>query len=145
MNKPQTGIAVDAATSGNPGPSKYRGVDIHTGAVLFETKLGYATNNVAEFVGLCHAIAHALKHGYDTVYCDSKTAMAWVKNKQINTTMVKHERTKQAHEKMARCVDYLKGLEIHNDEFSIFINSQAAVEKWHTSEWGEIAADYGNK
>src|ERR1035437_9016318 len=103
MEKPKTGIAVDGAAFGNPGPSEYRGVDIETGKVLFHVKIGIATNNIAEYVGLCHGILYAINNGLTTtVYTDSQTALAWIKSQNPKSTLPVTEKTKLAWEMTGR-------------------------------------------
>ena len=79
--KPTKGIAVDGSTSGNPGLSEYRGVDLETGKVIFYKKIGVATNNITEFIALCHAVLLSLGKE-TTIYTDSQTAISWLKKKQ---------------------------------------------------------------
>ena len=145
MQMPNSGLAVDGACSGNPGPSKYRGVDIYTGDIVFSSQIGYATNNICVFVALCHAIGYAMQNGHTQIYCDSVTAMAWLKDKKVNSKLVVHEKTKKAHELVRRSLEFLKTVEVEHDGIDLVINDSIAVSKWHTAEWGEISADYGNK
>src|SRR5699024_4830023 len=69
-------IAVDAASSGNPGVMEYRGVDTTTKKVLFHVgpfKLG--TNNIGEFLAIVHGLAFLQLHKSDRIiYTDSRTA-----------------------------------------------------------------------
>jgi ribonuclease HI len=145
MQMPNTGLAVDGACSGNPGPSKYRGVDIRTGEIVFSSQIGYATNNICEFLALCHAIGYAIQNGQTQIYSDSVTAIAWVSAKRIKSNLVQHEKTKKAHDLVHRSLEFLKTVTIEHDGIDLIINNSIAVSKWHTSEWGEISADYGNK
>lgn len=123
MNKPKTGIAVDGACSGNPGPAEYRIVDIASGKTLVHRKIGIGTNNHAEFIGLCHAIA---LYPDQDIYCDSKTAISWVEKRRSNSSM--------DHPDLARCDNYLKKL-----------TKLPKVIKWQTKLHGEIPADFGRK
>lgn len=51
-------IAVDAASSGNPGIMEYRGVDTQTLKQLFhQGPFQQGTNNVGEFLALVHGLA----------------------------------------------------------------------------------------
>ena len=51
-------IAVDAASSGNPGKMAYRGVDTKTKKVLFhQGPFEQGTNNVGEFLALVHGLS----------------------------------------------------------------------------------------
>lgn len=133
--KPIFGIAVDGFCSGNPGPCGYRGVDISTGEILFSAiNLGYGTNNIAEFLGIVHALGF-IKHkgGKGPVYSDSEIAIAWVNKKQTNTT-ADAKRNPTLTEKIWKCEMFLL------DQKSVII-----VNKWDTKNWGEIPADFGNK
>ncbi len=57
-------IAVDAACSGNPGAMEYRGVNIETGAVLFQYKAKMGTNNIGEYLAIVHALAMIDREGW---------------------------------------------------------------------------------
>ena len=91
-------IAVDGACSGNPGPAEYRGVDMETGKVLFHVNIGTATNNLAEYFAIAHAVSwldrRKITTGY-TIYSDSVTAISWVKNGEVNTSFSSPEITKK--------------------------------------------------
>ena len=147
MKRPLTGIAVDASTRGNPGPSEYKGVDIATGKILFHVSIDVATNNITEFIALSHAIIQANKDNIKIdVYTDSVTAISWVKNKHANSNLKPGRNTQKA-------IDYLKRVELALSKFDIvkagsdelLINSKISVLKWYTSEWGEIPADFSLK
>lgn len=134
--KPTEGISVDGSSRGNPGDSAYRGVDLKTGEILFDIKIGDSTNNIAEFIGLTHAINYAIKNNYTKVYSDSVTAIAWVRNKKANTTLAKTPKTEKSLELVSKSEFYLKKLDI---------NYMNYVEKWDTKKWGESPADFGFK
>ena len=147
MKKPLLGIAVDASTRGNPGPSEYKGVDIATGKTLFHVSIDVATNNITEFIALSHAIILANKNDVKIdIYTDSVTALSWIKNKRANSNLKPGRNTQKA-------IDYLKRVEIALKDMDIvkagsdelLINSKISVLKWYTSEWGEIPADFGYK
>ena len=123
MGKPTSGIAVDGACSGNPGPAEYKIVDIATGKTLVERSIGIGTNNHAEFIGLCHAM---YLYPNKTIYCDSITAMSWVKKKAVNS--------KHPHTEIQRCIDMLKKT-----------TKVPEVVKWNTKLHGEIPADFNRK
>lgn len=130
MKKPTKGYVVDGMTSGNPGPSKYRIFSLETNSIIYESDwIGVTTNNITEFLGLCHAIHLAIKNGVDVVYSDSVTAISWVNKRQVTS----------------KC----KNLQERVNNAIIFINSAmdgaVDVEKWHTVVWGENPADFGNK
>ena len=70
-------IAVDAASSGNPGIMEYRGVDTKTKTVLFHKgPFERGTNNVGEFLALVHGLAYLKEIKSNRVlYTDSRIAM----------------------------------------------------------------------
>lgn len=121
--KPTKGIAVDGGCSGNPGKAYYRAVNIDTGEEVFRKDIGIATNNIAEFIGLCNAIRDFPD---ETIYSDSVTAMSWVKNKRANSSF--------DFPRLKLVEDWLKTLD-----------KMPKIEKWQTKEWGENVADFGLK
>ncbi len=134
--KPTKGIAVDGYCKGNPGPGGYRGVDIETGEVLFKYNTVHCTNNIAEFLGIVHALMYIKKFrakGYNTVYTDSEIAMAWVGKKACGTKFEK-ERYVELCQRIFKC-----------EMFLVECKSLPSYRKWITAEWGEIPADFGNK
>lgn len=135
--KPTNGIIVDGSSRGNPGVSSCRGIDLETNSILFEHDLGISTNNIAEFCGLTYAIGYALKNGYTSIYCDSITAIAWVRNKKHNSKLLRNNQTSKSLDMMDKCVAFL--LKSNTQAYSHFI------KKWETKQWGENPADYGFK
>lgn len=143
--KPNSGIAVDGYCKGNPGPGGYRGVDIETGEILFEYHSSKenppeeCTNNIAEFLGIVHALGYAKnlsKKGgksYSTVYSDSEIAIAWVKSKGCGTKFNTGKHKEVAH-RIWKC-----------EMFLVEQKSLPTLKKWETKNWGEIPADFGNK
>lgn len=147
MKRPVTGIAVDASTRGNPGPSEYRGVDLSSGQLLFHVKIGVATNNITEFIALSHAVLYAIRNDLITdIYTDSVTAISWLRKKTANSNLQSGRNTQTAIEYLGRVESSLKDLDISKsgaDE--LLINARIYVLKWYSSEWGEIPADFGIK
>lgn len=135
MSRPKSGISVDGSSRGNPGPAKYKGVDLSTGEILFEIDIKTSTNNIAEFIGLVHALDYALKNGYDSVYSDSNTAISWVNNKAVKTTLKINDENKYSLDLMTRALSHLDKLK----------NYKPLIKKWETSKWGESPADFGYK
>jgi len=128
-------ISVDAACSGNPGQMEYRGVETFSGLELFKQgPYEYGTNNIGEFLALVHAIALLQKKQDVTIYSDSRTAMAWVRNKKVKTTLKKTKKNALIFEMIDRAEKYLKKTSYENP-----------VAKWNTKVWGEIPADFGRK
>lgn len=130
-------ICTDAACSGNPGDMEYRGVVTRTGEQIFhQGPFPEGTNNIGEFLGLVHALAYLKKHGdtTSTIYTDSKTAIAWVKNRKTKTTLERTSRNRQIFELLDRAVAWLEANDWKNP-----------ILKWETEVWGEIPADFGRK
>ena len=130
-------ISVDAACSGNPGKMEYQGVETLSGLQLFHLgPLNGGTNNIGEFLAIIHAMALLEKKGnkHTTIYTDSKTAIAWIRNKKVKTTL---KRTAYNHKIFDLIDRALKWLKTHSH--------RNPVVKWKTSEWGEIPADFGRK
>ncbi|MFC4599860.1 ribonuclease H [Cohnella hongkongensis] len=129
-------ISVDVGTQGNPGPVEYKGVDTRTGEVIFSVgPISKGTNNLGEFLAIVHALAYLKKSGSaKTVYSDSANALKWVKQKEVSSTLVRDESTREIWDLVDRAVRWLRTNEYPNK-----------VLKWQTKEWGEIKADYGRK
>ncbi|WP_339697688.1 ribonuclease H family protein [uncultured Marixanthomonas sp.] len=129
-------IAVDAASSGNPGKMEYRGVDTQTHKQLFhQGPFQQGTNNVGEFLALVHGLAYLKKISSDRIlYTDSRIAMGWIKRKKCNTKLKKSSKNKSLFELIARAETWLK-----TNTYS------TKVVKWETKAWGEIPADFGRK
>ena len=126
---PSYGLVVDGSTRGNPGPSKYKVYDLATKKIIFESDwIGITTNNITEFLAICHAVYILEKNDklHLPIYSDSQTALSWVFKKQCQT------QSTTLQDRIKKAIKY-----ISNVEFT--------VEKWHTSIWGENPADFGNK
>ena len=129
-------IAVDAASSGNPGKMEYRGVDTQTHKQLFhQGPFLQGTNNVGEFLALVHGLAYLKQKKNDrNIYSDSKIAIGWVKKKKCNTKLKQTSKNNALFELIARAEVWLK-----NNSY------QTKIIKWETKVWGEIPADFGRK
>jgi len=129
-------IAVDAASSGNPGIMEYRGVDTQTHQQLFhQGPFQQGTNNIGEFLALVHGLAYLKQQKSDRkIYSDSRIAIGWVKKKKCNTKLKQSPKNKKVFELLSRAEDWLK----NNTYTTIII-------KWETKAWGEIPADFGRK
>lgn len=134
--RPIKGICVDGSSRGNPGIAEYKAIDLSTGKELFKINIGVSTNNIAEFIGLTHAINFARKNGYDNVYSDSQTAIAWVRNRKAKTSLRLNSETSKSINYLQHSEKYLQTLE--PTFFKI-------VKKWETKKWGENPADFGYK
>ncbi|MDE6266405.1 MAG: ribonuclease H family protein [Muribaculaceae bacterium] len=132
-----SGIAVDGACSGVPGPMEYRGVKIATGEELFHLgPLPDGTNNVAEYLALVHALALLDKSGdhRTPVYSDSRTALAWLRNHGHRSKLDRTQANGKIFELLERADKWVQTHHILNP-----------VLKWDTEQWGEIPADFGRK
>jgi ribonuclease HI len=129
-------IAVDAASSGNPGIMEYRGVDTQSKKQLFHKgPYEQGTNNVGEFLALVHGLALLKqKKSNRILYTDSRTAMSWVKKKQCNTKLERTAKNADLFTLVDRAVLWLK-----NNTYT------TVIVKWETKAWGEIPADFGRK
>ena len=129
-------IAVDAASSGNPGKMEYRGVDTQTHKQLFhQGPFLQGTNNIGEFLALVHGLAYLKQQQSDrNIYSDSKIAIGWVKKKKCNTKLKQNSKNKKVFELVTRAENWLK-----NNTY------KAVIIKWETKAWGEIPADFGRK
>lgn len=130
-SKPNKGLVVDAFCAGNPGFGGYRIIDLETGefVVKVEPKVK-TTNNVLEFLGLCHAIKYAFDNKrWVPIYSDSVTALSWVKNRVANSS----DKNSDVAQALKNACDFLRG------------HQYDSINKWETALWGENPADYGRK
>ena len=129
-------IAVDAASSGNPGRMEYRGVDTQTRQQIFHMgPFPQGTNNIGEYLALVHGLAFLKNKNSDRIlYTDSRIAMSWVRQKNCKTKMIKNARNQALFELVDRATHWLQ-----NNSY------QTKVVKWETKAWGEIPADFGRK
>ena len=132
----QDSICVDAACKGNPGILEYRGVDTKSGAELFrQGPFPEGTVNIGEFLAVVHALAYLKQRNSDwPVYSDSKTAIAWLKNRSIKSTLHRNEKNDPLFSLIDRALNWLQANSWKN-----------RVIKWETEYWGEIPADFGRK
>ena len=129
-------IAVDAASSGNPGVMEYRGVETKSKRQLFiQGPFKQGTNNIGEFLAIVHGLALLKKNNSSLlIYTDSRTAISWVKKKKCNTKLERSEKNKDVFDLIDRAESWLK----NNDYITTIV-------KWETKAWGEIPADFGRK
>ncbi len=129
-------ISVDAACAGNPGTLEFRGVFTMTETPLFERgPYEMGTVNIGEFLALVLALAYCKKHKLNyPIYSDSKTAISWVKKKQVNTNLVRTHKNEQLFVMLINAQNWLRENTI-----------ATPILKWKTDIWGEIPADYGRK
>lgn len=129
-------LSVDAACSGNPGTLEYQGVFTATGTPVFKRgPYEMGTVNIGEFLAIVLGLAWLKKNKLDyPVYSDSRTAIAWVRNKRINTKLKKSPKNIKLFAALDKAVEWLKTNEYNNP-----------VLKWDTKLWGEIPADFARK
>lgn len=132
----QTAWAVDASCQGNPGIMEYRGVDLASGKQIFKVgPFQQGTNNIGEFLAIVHALAEMHRRGeWHNIYSDSKTALAWIRNRQVKTQLKPTEKNARLFELMGRGLAWIR---THSWPVKIM--------KWQTEIWGEIPADFGRK
>ncbi|MEN9957915.1 MAG: Ribonuclease [Bacteroidota bacterium] len=129
-------ISVDAACAGNPGVLEYQGVNTATKEVLFKRgPFPVGTVNLGEFLAIVHGLSYLKKLDCPfPLYSDSRTAIAWVRNKAIKTNLERSPKTEDLFELVDRAIEWLK------------TNSYTTkILKWETEDWGENPADYGRK
>lgn len=132
----ENSICVDAACSGNPGAVEYQGVCTATREVLFHKgPIPHGTNNLGEFLAIVHALSYLKQQGKELpIYSDSETAMLWVRNKKIRTTLKQNSSSQEIFNLIERALSWLEINEYSN-----------LILKWDTKAWGEIPADFGRK
>lgn len=129
-------LAVDAACSGNPGLLEFRGVIADTGTEIFRRgPFPKGTNNIGEFLALVLGLAYLKQHNLPwTLYTDSVTALAWVRQKKCKTKL-EFDNTNLELLMMIRKAEQWLAQNTYTTR----------VLKWETSLWGEIPADFGRK
>ncbi|HSV89344.1 MAG TPA: ribonuclease H family protein [Bacteroidales bacterium] len=136
-NKPiLNSISVDAACNMVTGQMEYQGVYTHNKEVLFrQGPFPKASNNIGEFLALVHALALCKQKSLELpIYSDSKTAIAWLRNKHAKTKVEQNDLNETLFQLVDRAQKWLKENTWKNK-----------VLKWETEFWGEIPADFGRK
>lgn len=131
------GWAVDASCQGNPGRMEYRGVELMSGRELFRVgPFEKSTNNIGEFLAIVHALAMMAKTGENhTIYSDSVTGMAWVRDRKVKTQLKRTAVNENSFRMMERALSWLNS----------HPGGRPKILKWQTERWGEIPADFGRK
>jgi ribonuclease HI len=129
-------ISVDAACSNNPGALEYRGVYTGDGQQIFhQGPFPLGTVNLGEFLAIVHGLSYLKKYNLLLpLYSDSRTAIKWVKTKQIKTNLERRDETEELFKLVDRALEWLR-----NNTW------ETEILKWETSSWGEIPADFGRK
>ncbi|MDE6145400.1 MAG: ribonuclease H family protein [Muribaculaceae bacterium] len=129
--------AVDGACSRVPGPIEYQCVEVANGQTVFHVgPLAGGTNNIAEYLALVHALALLDQRGDHSrpIYSDSRTALAWLRNRHSKTTLERTPENAKVFELLQRADRWVATHQLFNP-----------VLKWDTENWGEIPADFGRK
>ncbi len=122
---------------------EYRGIELMSGGggggggrELFRVEsFEKSTNNIGEFLAIVHALALMQQTGEShTIYSDSVTGMAWVRNRKIKTQLTREPANEKCFKMMERA---LSRLNTHHYSTRIL--------KWQTERWGEVPADFGRK
>ncbi len=130
-------FCVDAACSGSPGVMEYRGVWTKDSVEVFKKgPYQWGTNNVGEYLALVHGLAFLQQSNLldMPIYSDSRTAMSWLRNKKVKTTLARKHNNGVLFDLLERAEKWVKTHTWKNK-----------VLKWETSKWGEIPADFGRK
>ena len=130
-------LSVDGACKGNPGVTEYQGVMVHTREQIFYGgPYEGGSNNLGEFLALVHALSllkNQRKHNLP-IYTDSRTAMAWIRNRKVKTTIPRTNKNKTIYTLVDRAEKWIRSNTWKNP-----------ILKWDTKTWGEIPADFGRK
>lgn len=129
-------LAVDAACSGNPGLMELRGVIADTGTQVFHRGPYIdGTNNIGEFLAIVLGLAYLQQQNLPwALYSDSKTAIAWVRQKQCKTKLAWSTKNQDLLLAVRAAEKWL-----HEHTWT------TPIYKWDTEHWGEIPADFGRK
>lgn len=129
-------LSVDASCLGNPGILEYRCVSTKTKQVIFNRgPYEQATQNIGEFLALVLALIYVQQNNLNLpIYSDSKTAIAWVRNKRAKTQLQRTPKNEILFQNLDKAVEWLQ-----------FNTITTPILKWQTESWGEIPADYGRK
>lgn len=130
-NRPQQGIATDAAHSTKRGVTEYQGINLANGERIFYKDLGDQTVNIGEFLGVVEAAKYIIENDFQPriIYTDSMTAISWFNNKRTAS--------KKKNKELQKAEIFLKALAADVDTIE--------VRHWNNKEWGETPADFGNK
>lgn len=130
-DRPQQGIATDAAHSTKRGVTEYQGINLANGERIFYKDLGDQTVNIGEFLGVVEAAKYIIENDFQPriIYTDSMTAISWFNNKRTAS--------KKKNKELQKAEIFLKALATDVDTIE--------VRHWNNKEWGETPADFGNK
>ena len=131
-------IAVDASCLGNPGLVQYRGINLDTQEEIFcSTKMDGGTNNIGEFLAVVQAMQYLFSWKQTgEIYTDSKTALSWIRNGEMNTQADRDE----MDDDLVNDIDFAIEFMERRGEFY-----KPMVRFWNTKELSESPADFGRK
>lgn len=131
MNRPTGGIATDGAHSSKNGLTRFRGIDLKTGAEIFIEHIGNKTVNIGEFLGVVEAVRYIIENDYQPriIYTDSITAITWFRERK--------SASRKKSSALLKAEVYLKAMAIEVDRIEVF--------HWDNDKWGETPADFNEK
>lgn len=132
----QKSIAVDGACNARTGVAEYRGVFTYSTEEIFRMgPFDDGTNNIMEFLAIVHGLGYCKERGLSLpIYSDSRTAIAWVRKKEVKTLQPLTDKNRQLFNLIDRALRWLNVNDYPNE-----------ILKWETKVWGEIPADFGRK
>jgi ribonuclease HI len=131
-------LSGDGSACPCPGKMEFRVVDSLTKELIHEERFPFGTNNIAEFLALveaCRRVQCDFNHAGKVVYTDSMTALTWLREGRVNTSLELRPDTERLFQRIADAETTLRSLDI----------TKIDIRKWPTEKWGEIPADYGRK
>ncbi len=133
-------ICVDAACQNNPWILERRGVRTRNRHELFHSKkYPVGTVNIGEWLAIIQWMYRLVKQWKTSwiIYSDSRTAMSWIRQGVIHTTLIRGKNTEILRQSIDAGKKWLK-----DNKQGI---KDIKVVKRKTSEWWEIPADFGRK
>lgn len=129
--RPNEGIATDAAHSTKNGVTEYQAIDLKTGKQLFYRNLGNQTVNIGEFLAVVEAAKYIIENDFKprVIYTDSMTALTWFYNKRTAS--------KKANRELQKAEIFLKAFAYDIENIMVL--------HWKNKSWGETPADFGRK
>ena len=113
MERPQQGIATDAAHSTKRRVTEYQGINLTTGERIFYKDLGEQTVNIGEFLAVIEAVKYIIENDFSprVVYTDSMTAISWFANK--------HTASKKKNKELQKAEIFLKAFAADVDSIEV--------------------------
>ena len=132
-------LVVDAACSGAPGPTEYRGVVLPEGNEVFRHgPYRNGTNNIGEYLAIVTGLRWLENNSLPfPLYSDSACAIGWVRARLGACNTHCDDIGPELRQLIARAESWARGPT--KDKMA------SRIRKWQTDEWGEIPADFGRK